>query len=836
LNPDPGLIDLRSHDFEADPVLPLNGQWLFYPDFDRSKPQAIEVPGSWRRSGLPEQGCGTYRLRVLLPEERPVLALKFGSLYTSAAVRINGKEELRIGQPGNSEDTYTPHWVPTRLKLSGDSPGELLLEIDMANFSHVRGGIITPVLLGNAQKINIGWEISRMLEMVFMGIILWMGIYHFSIFLLRSKSSRESLFFAVACLLFGIRLLFIGDFLISSFYMPGVWTLFLRIEYLLYVWSVYFFIKFLSLMYPEEFFKPIVTLFLVITASYAGIILVSPSVFYTSLLPGHQQTVVIAMLMSIFFLAKAAIRRRSGAGLILFGLIFLILTTVNDVLHYNVQIIQYNTSIIGTVVFMIIDSYVLAQLFTQKFVEVEELSITLRDTNAELAQSRYEIEKKNSELRLLASSDHLTGLPNRMALFELVDRELARAVRNGNHVGVILVDLDNFKQINDSYGHDRGDMLLCEFSRQMRRVLRKSDTIFRLGGDEFTVIVPDLTEPENLILVAKKIMDVLKDPIELDSLRCSISTSQGISRFPDDGDSVHTLLKNADIALYEAKRLGRNRFVCFDRHMQKMAEDRFTLINRMPDALKNGEFELYYQPQMDMKDYSMYGLEVLIRWKEPELGFVPPSVFIPLMEESGFINVLGEWILEQALIKTLPWVKKNRALLVSVNLSSVQFNSPDFLDILDFILVKTGFPQERLVLELTEGVIMHDSEKTLLQLQGIRDRGVQISVDDFGTGYSSLSYLKRFPLDHLKIDKSFIGDLFSTQFDKDIVSTIIDLAGILGLEVIAEGIETTEQQAFLESRGCFIMQGYLMGRPVPEQKVEKLVIDREGVKEFLQML
>ena len=467
---------------------------------------------------------------------------------------------------------------------------------------------------------------------------------------------------------------------------------------------------------------------------------------------------------------------------------------------------------------------------------MEELSIDLRETNAELARSRHEIEKKNSELRLLASSDHLTGLPNRMALFELVDKELARAARNGNKVGVILVDLDNFKQINDSYGHDRGDMLLCEFSRKMRLILRKSDTIFRLGGDEFTVIVPDLTEPENLILVAKKIMEVLNEPIELDSLRCPMSTSLGISRFPDDGDCVHTLLKNADIALYEAKRLGRNRFVCFDKQMQKMAEDRFTLISRMPDALKNGEFELYFQPQMNMKDYSMYGLEVLIRWKDPDLGYIPPSVFIPLMEESGFINVLGEWILEQALIKTLPWVLKNRDLLISVNLSSVQFNSPDFLDILDFILVKTGFPQERLVLELTEGVLMNDSEKTLLQLQGIRNRGGKISVDDFGTGYSSLSYLKRFPLDHLKIDKSFISDLFSTQFDKDIVSTIIDLAGILGLEVIAEGIETAEQQAFLESQGCYIMQGFLMGRPEPEQEIEKLINDSNGVREFLQLL
>ncbi len=836
MNPEPGLIDLRFHDFKTDPVLGLNGQWLFYPGFDSDKSRKIEVPGSWRKSGLPEQGCGTYRLRVLLPEEKPDFALKFGSLYTSAVIRINGREEIRIGQPGSSEGESSPHWVPTLLELSGEQPGELLLEIDMANYTHVRGGIITPVLLGNARNMKAGWEISRMLEMIFMGIILWMGIYHFSIFLLRSKSSLESLFFAVACLLFGLRLLFIGDFQISSFYTVGVWALFLRIEYLLYVWSVYFFIKFLSLMYPEEFFKPIVTLFLIITISYAGIILLSPSAFYTSLLPGHQLTVVISMLMSIFFLAKAAIHRRSGAGLILSGMVFLILTTVNDVLHYNVQIIQYNTSIIGTVVFMIIDSYVLAQLFSRKFAEVEELSSNLRETNAELAQSRYEIEKKNSELRLLASSDHLTGLPNRMALFELVDRELARAVRNGSQVGVILVDLDNFKQINDNYGHDRGDMLLCEFSRQMRRVLRKSDTIFRLGGDEFTVIVPDLTESENLILVAKKIMDVLKDPIELDSLRCSVSTSQGISRFPDDGDSVHTLLKNADIALYEAKRLGRSRFVCFDKHMQKMAEDRFTLISRMPDALENGEFELYFQPQMDMKDYTLYGLEVLIRWNEPELGFIPPPVFIPLMEESGFINVLGEWILEQALIKTLPWVEKNKDLLISVNLSSVQFNSPDFLDILDFILVKTGFPQARLVLELTESVIMHDSEKTLFQLQGIRDRGVQISVDDFGTGYSSLSYLKRFPLDHLKIDKSFISDLFSTQFDKDIVSTIIDLAGILGLEVIAEGIETAEQQAFLESRGCFIMQGYLMGRPAPEQDIEKLVKDRDGVKEFLQML
>ena len=832
----PGRIDLTSYDLEAAPILSLSGPWLFAPDYDKSLFQSMDVPGSWSLSDLPEQGCGTYSLRIILPPGAPETAFLFGNIFTASRIRVNGKTYLENGIPGTSSDNTIPGWSPVLLRIAPPSDGILDLEIDVANFNHAKGGITNRVEFGEARVMQWFWEMYHFMEILSMGFLLWMGVYHFIFSIFRKVSVPVSVSFALACLLFAFRMVFIGNFQISSFLPAQVWEPFLRIEYLLYLIATYFFIRFLALMFREDFYQPLVKVYFGISLIYLLLVLVSPTLFFTSLLPIHQLTLMISFFLTVGYLIQAVKHKREGAGLILSGMIILFITGLNDVLMYKVRTSFSNITIPGAVIFMILDSFVLCRSFSRKFSETEALSSRLSIANDALNHSRREVHKKNSELQVLASSDHLTGLPNRMALFELVDKELARAGRSGQKVGVILVDLDSFKQINDNYGHDRGDQVLCEFASRVSRILRKGDSVFRLGGDEFTVIVPDLTEPESLVTVAEKILGTLSFPIELEGFHCQMSTSMGISQFPDDGDSVHSLLKHADIALYEAKNQGRNRFVWFDRAMQKLAEDKFRLIRRMPDALQAGEFLLYFQPQMNMKDYSLYGLEVLIRWKDSESGFLSPGLFIPLMEETGFIHILGEWIMDKAFTTALPWVETNPELLISINISSVQFNSREFLEILDFNLIKTGFPGKNLVLELTEGVIMNDNRETLRKLDGIKRRGIRISVDDFGTGYSSLGYLKKFPLDHLKIDQSFIRDLFLTDFDKEIVSTIIDLAAILGLEVIAEGIEMPEQQAFLESRGCYIMQGFLMGRPVPPETITDLLSDSEKVKLFLQML
>ena len=832
---EPGIIDLRQTDLSTEKIVSLAGPWLFSPENDRLRQVEIPVPGSWGKANLSEQGWGVYSLTVLLPPGTWDLALRFGNIYSSSRVIINGKTVRTFGVVGKDEETNLPQWSPALITLE-DQSERIELKIFNANYTHARGGIANQVDLGIPRIMQIHWEISRLIELMFMGIVFWMGVYHLLFAFLRKENARASFSFALACLFFAIRMVFVGNFQISQFFSPRVWGPFLRVEYCLYIFSTYFFVRFLSLMFPREFPFPVVRIFLVVSLLYGGIVLIFPTLFFTSLLPVHQLLLIINFILAVIFLIQAVRKKRDGSGLILAGMIIVLFSGLNDVLMYKVETIFTNLSIVGSVLFMFFDSFVLTRGFSRKFDEAEELSFSLQDANAKLDKSHQEIEKKNRELKLLASSDHLTGLPNRMALFELVDKELARAGRSRRKVGIILVDLDNFKQINDTHGHASGDLILREVSRRLSGGLRKGDTIFRLGGDEFTVIVPDITASGNLNKVAEKILSLLNAPVEMSGIRCRMSCSLGISQYPENGDSVNILLKNADIALYEAKNQGRNRFVWFNRSMQEEAENRYKLISRMPDALESGDFTLHFQPQMNMKDYSLYGLEALVRWQDSQLGFLSPADFIPLMEESGFIHILGDWIMDEVFRISLPWITENPDLLISINISSIQFRSPDFLKRLDRKLAVTGFPTANLVIELTEGVIMNDSEYTFNKLAGIRERGIRISVDDFGTGYSSLSYLKRFPLDHLKIDKSFISDLFKTSFDKDIVGTIIDLAGILNLEVVAEGIETAAQQEFLESRGCYILQGYLTGRPAPAEDIEKIIREKEEVREFLQML
>ncbi len=832
---EPGVIDLTRADFSENPIVSLAGPWLFSPGNDRTEQLEIAVPGSWAKAGLSEQGWGVYTLDILLPPGNHDFSLRFGNIYSSAEIRINGNTAKTFGVVGTGKSSNIPQWSPSLITLENQSE-MIRLEVVSGNYTHARGGIANQVDIGVPAAMRFHWELSRLVEILFMGIVLWMGIYHLLFAFLRRESAAESFSFALACLFFAVRMIFVGNFQISQFFSPRVWGPFLRVEYLLYILSTYFFVRFLALLYPREYPRRVVTLYLAVTLLYGGIVLASPTLFFTSLLPVHQILLIINFLLAVIFLIRAVKEKRDGSGLILAGMIIVLLSGLNDVLMYKVQTIFTNLSILGSVLFMFFDSFVLTRGFSRKFDEAEVLSFSLQDANSKLDRSHQEIEKKNRELQLLASSDHLTGLPNRMALFELVDKELSRAGRNGKKVGIILFDLDNFKQINDTYGHDSGDLVLREVSRRLSEGLRKGDTIFRLGGDEFTVIVPDIAESGNLNRVAEKILSLLNHPVEMSGIRCQMSCSLGISQYPEDGDTVNILLKNADIALYEAKNQGRNRFVWFNRHMQEVAENRYKLISRMPDALESGDFTLHFQPQMNMKNYSLYGLEALIRWQDSNLGFLSPADFIPLMEESGFIHTLGDWIMDEVFRISLPWIRENPELLISINISSIQFRSPDFLERLDRKLGATGFPTENLVIELTEGVIMNDSENTFRKLAGIRERGIRISVDDFGTGYSSLSYLKRFPLDHLKIDKTFISDLFKTSFDKDIVATIIDLAGILNLEVVAEGIETVSQQEFLESRGCYILQGYLTGRPAPAEEIDRIVREKEDVREFLQML
>lgn len=415
----------------------------------------------------------------------------------------------------------------------------------------------------------------------------------------------------------------------------------------------------------------------------------------------------------------------------------------------------------------------------------------------------------------MVNHDALTGLPNRRLLNELTDHALRRAERERTGLAVLFVDLDRFKVVNDTLGHQVGDKLLVEVSNRLNAVMRDSDTVARLGGDEFLVMMDSLRDVEDASRVAKKIVSALQSEFEIDGKEIFIGASVGISVYPGDGRDVDSLIKAADIAMYQVKSEGKNNYRFYSADLSETAVERFTMESQLRRALERHQFEVYYQPQVSVTTGRIVGAEALVRWQHPELGVVPPAKFIPLAEETGLVVPIGEWVLRKAARQVVEWAAQGLKLQsVSVNISGMQVQRSNFPDVVYGILIETGCDPTLLELEITESIVMHNTESVISTFNRIKEPGVRLAIDDFGTGYSSLAYLKRLPLDKLKIDQSFVQELTINADDKAIASAVIALARSLGLAVIAEGVETQEQLDILAEMGCDDVQGYLFGRPV----------------------
>jgi diguanylate cyclase (GGDEF)-like protein len=427
-------------------------------------------------------------------------------------------------------------------------------------------------------------------------------------------------------------------------------------------------------------------------------------------------------------------------------------------------------------------------------------------------------------LAFLAHHDVLTGLPNRLLLRDRFDIAAAQAERDSTKVAMLFLDLDNFKQINDSLGHGMGDQLLVALAERLRGCIRESDTICRQGGDEFIVLMGGLTEADSVARVAQKMLETIAEPFELADHVLTTSLSIGISLYPDDAGDFDTLSKNADSALYHAKDSGRNAYSFFASGMNVDALAHMQLQGRLRKALKNEEFLLHYQPQLDIASGRIIGVEALVRWQPPEGPLVPPGSFIPVAEQSGLIIALGEWVLFEACRQAAAWQAAGLPpIVIAVNLSALQFRRGNILATVTAALARSGLPARYLELELTESILLQDVDAAMTTLHRLKDLGVQLSIDDFGTGYSSLSYLKRLAVDKLKIDQSFVRDLATDADDAAIVRAIVQLGHTLQLTVIAEGVETQRQLAFLTEYGCDEAQGYLFSRPLPADAIEPLL-------------
>jgi diguanylate cyclase (GGDEF)-like protein len=451
-------------------------------------------------------------------------------------------------------------------------------------------------------------------------------------------------------------------------------------------------------------------------------------------------------------------------------------------------------------------------------------------------QDVTQLKVAEEEIRRLAFYDGLTGLANRTLFMNHLNHEISTAKRRKETFAVLFLDLDQFKRVNDTYGHHIGDLLLKNVSETLQKCIRSSDItsslgsndsdtlIARLGGDEFTLLLSDIIEPENAAIVARRIFQEIPKTYNLKGHEISITTSIGISVFPTDGEEAETLLKHADAAMYHAKDSGRNNYQFFKKSLNEAVIERFSLEKDIKTALEKEEFVLYYQPQLELSTLKIVGAEALIRWLHPDKGMIPPDRFIPIAEESGLIIDINKWVIETACKQHNQWKQAGLGpIRIAVNVSGYQITNQNIVQILGDALQTSGIDPKYLEMEITENILMRNTKETIRVLQQIKDLNIKIALDDFGTGYSSLSYLMSFPIDIIKIDRSFVMECTTQKNNRVIIKTIIAMGHSMGMKIIAEGIETKEQLEFLNGYDADIGQGYFFSRPVPQDEFAKLL-------------
>ncbi|MGB7298359.1 MAG: EAL domain-containing protein [Burkholderiaceae bacterium] len=470
--------------------------------------------------------------------------------------------------------------------------------------------------------------------------------------------------------------------------------------------------------------------------------------------------------------------------------------------------------------------------FNQK--ELQLLERTLEINSDELNTANLQLKEQNEAISKLATRDTLTGLANRLACHERVSLALKHSRRYNRQFSLLFIDLDRFKRINDTLGHHIGDELLIQVARRLTENVRETDMVSRLGGDEFTVLLEMIELPQTAQAIGTKLLRELSRPYLIEGRELNITASIGIGLYPTDGVDVVEIFKNADTAMYHVKDNGRNNVQVYDPGMHENAMQDLELETSLRKAITQNELSIHYQPKLDVASRRLSGMEALLRWTSSAHGSVSPGTFIPIAESSGLIISLGAWVIYNACMQNAAWQRKGlRPMSVAVNISSMQLAHESFIDSIDRALEDSGLPSRYLELEITESMIMRTDDMVIGNIAHLKNRGIMLSIDDFGTGYSSLSAIKKYPIDSLKIDQSFVRDVASDPDDAAIVTAIIAMSQSLNLNVIAEGVETAEQLACMTREGCNVIQGYLISRPLPAEAFEQLLADDPDYTELL---
>ncbi|MDA3947194.1 MAG: EAL domain-containing protein [Helicobacteraceae bacterium] len=486
------------------------------------------------------------------------------------------------------------------------------------------------------------------------------------------------------------------------------------------------------------------------------------------------------------------------------------------------------------IIISIITSTILANKITKPILELyrrvkaskngDDVLCSPLGSHDELEDLAKAFDERTLLLQHQAQHDSLTSLPNRVLFIDRLYQAIKVAKRSQEKIAVLFIDLDRFKEVNDSFGHDLGDELLKKVSQQMEDTLRLSDSIARIGGDEFTILLDHITDENVIVDILVKLMDIYKEPFIINQHKFFITCSIGVALYPLNGTSPDELLKNADAAMYKAKDGGRNTYKFYIDKMTDKAYERITMETQLRQALAKEEFEVYYQPQVDMRSQTITGMEGLIRWNHPEMGFVPPDKFIQLAEEIGIIVEIDRWVMQTAVKQFMRWNTEGlNPGVLSINLSMIQLKHEDFIDAVKKTIFDTKITPKQLMFEVTETQIMQNPTQAILMLKELKELGVGLALDDFGTGHSSLSYLKRIPIDKVKIDQSFVRDIPEDSDDMELTRAIIAMSQSLRRKVIAEGVETSEQAQFLQENGCYEAQGYFYYKPQDVQSITKIL-------------